>query len=224
EIQGLIVKEFLAQPPPGGDARIQALPLAIRGDRKAAMRILKEGDSIDKFVAIYMGRIRTNARQNADKWHGLVKNDRGEIIGEGWLVNPCYCAVASTFDLRILEQFGLDHRVGESREALVRWADETLRLFGGEEKDLEKFRAAYRTQWPGRVVMLIPLMLRAYRETKNEKYAKLAVMIFNDHMAMVESNPRGYWDPWKFRPSRASLFDSVYNGATYGRGLTDFWA
>jgi hypothetical protein len=49
-------------------------------------------------------------------------------------------------------------------------------------------------------------------------------MIFNDHMAMVESNPRGYWDPWKFRPSRASLFDSVYNGATYGRGLTDFWA
>jgi hypothetical protein len=225
EIQGLIVKEFLAQPPADAYiAPLQALPLAIRGDRKAAIRILKEGDSIDKFVAIYMDRVRTNARQNADKWHGLVKNDRGEIIGEGWLVNPAYCAVASTFDLRILEHFGLDHRVGESREALVRWADETLRLFGGEEKDLEKFRAAYRTQWPNRVVMLVPLMLRAYRETKNEKYAKLAVLIFNDHMAMVESNPRGYWDSWNFSPTRASLFDSVYNGATYGRGLTDFWA
>src|SRR5262249_53246047 len=163
---------------------LKALPLAIRGDREAAMRILEQGDSIDKSVATYMDRVRTNVRRNVNPWTGYVKNDRGEIIGEGWLDNPCYCAVASGFHLRRLEQFGLDHRVRESREALVRWADETLRLFGGEEKDLEKFRAAYRTQWPGRVVMLVPLLLRAHRETRDEKYAKLAVMIFNDHMAM----------------------------------------
>jgi hypothetical protein len=225
EIQGLFVKQFLLQGPLDGfGPPLQALPLAIRGDLKAAKRILEQGDSIDKFVAIYMDRVRTNVRHNVDKWTGVVKNDHGEIIGEGWLENPCYCAVASTFYLRILEHFRLDHHVGESRKALVGWADETLRLFGGEEKDLEKFRTAYRTQWPSRVVMLVPLMLRAYRETKDEKYAKLAVMIFDDHMAMVESNPRGYWDPWNFRPTRASLFDSVYNGATYGRGLTDFWA
>jgi hypothetical protein len=171
-----------------------------------------------------MDLVRTNVRHNVSAWTGYVKNDRGEIIGQGWLDNPCYHAVAGPFQLRILEHFGLDHRVGESREAFVRWADETLRLFGGEERDLEKFRAAYRTQWPARVVMLIPLMLRAYRETKDERYAKLAAMIFNDHMAMVESNPRGYWDPWKFNPTRASLYDSVYNCVTYGRGLTDFWA
>jgi hypothetical protein len=84
--------------------------------------------------------------------------------------------------------------MAETREAFVRWADETLKLFGSEERDLEKFRATYCTQWPSRVTMMIPLMLRAYRETKDEKYARLAVMIFNDHMAMIESNPRSYWD------------------------------
>src|SRR5262249_16049029 len=136
KIQGLIVKEFLAQPLVAGDAQmhpLRALPLAIRGDRKGAMRILEEGDSIDKFIAIYMERVRTNVRHNVSGWHGYVKNDQGEIIGEGWLDNPCYCAVSSTFYLRILEHFRLDHRVRESRDALVRWADETLRLFGGEE-------------------------------------------------------------------------------------------
>src|SRR5262245_36122260 len=214
EIQGLIVKQFLSTPPLDGiGPPLQALPLAIRGDREGAMRILEQGDSIDKFVATYMDRVRTNVRHKVNPWTGYVKNDRGEIIGEGWLDNPCYCAVSSSFYLRILEHFGLDHRVKESREALVRWADETLRLFGGEERDLEKFQAAYRAQWPSRVTMLVPLMLRAYRETQDEKYATLAVMIFNDHMAMVESNPRGYWDPWNFRPTTASLFDSVYNCA-----------
>jgi hypothetical protein len=110
------------------------------------MRVLEQGDSIDKFVGIYMHRVRTNVRHNVSPWTGYVKNDQGEIIGEGRLDNPCYHAVGGAFHLRILQQFGLDHRVGETRKALVRWADETLRLFGGEERDLEKFRAAYRTQ------------------------------------------------------------------------------
>jgi hypothetical protein len=227
EIQSLIVKEFLAHPPGGGGPRIhplKALPEAIRGDREAAMRLLRQGEPIDKHIEMYMNWVTTNAKQNADKWGGRVKDDTGRTIGEGWLVNPAYYASQGTFYLRILEHFGLDYRVRETRDAFVRWAEDTLRLFGGEEKDLEKFRAAYLTQWPSRVVMLVPLMLRAYRETKDEKYAKVAAMIFDDIMALIESNPRGYWDSWSFRPSKASLYDSVYNGVTYGRGLTDFWA
>jgi hypothetical protein len=227
EIQALIVKQFLGLP--RSDSLVpqfEALPHAIRGDRAAAMRVLEQGDSIDKLVEIQMNQVRANARTNPGQWSGYVKNDQGEIIGQGLMDNPAYSAVALPLYLRIQEHFGLDHRVKESREALVRWADDTLRLFGGEERDPEKFRAGYRSpsQGASRVVMLVPLMLRAYRETKDEKYAKLAVMIFDDIMVMVESNPKGYWDTAYFEPIEPRLFDSVYNCVTFGRGLTDFWA
>ena len=111
-------------------------------------------------------------------------------------------------NLRILEHFGFDHRLGRLGRP---WSAGLMRRSGSSEARREIWRssrAAYRTQWPGGVVMLVPLMLRAYRETEDEKYARLAVMIFNDHMAMVESNPRGYWDPWNFNPTKAGWFSA----------------
>src|SRR5262249_5725053 len=107
EIKDLIVKQFLALPPAGSfNPQFEALLHAIRGDRKAAMRILKEGDSIDKLVASQMDQVRTNARQNPGTRSGYVKNDRGEIIGQGLMDNPAYAAVACPFHLRVLEHFG----------------------------------------------------------------------------------------------------------------------
>jgi hypothetical protein len=79
--------------------------------------------------------------------------------------------------------------------------------------------------WPNRAVMLVPLMLRAYRESNDEKYAQVARLVFDDLlMSQVETNPHGYYWAWGHAPEKAEPFDLNYNVAACDRGIIDFWS
>jgi hypothetical protein len=149
--------------------------------------------------------------------------------GEGWHNNPAYFAVDVPVALRFMEHFQLyelaRHRQPEYRGALLRWADFSLETLGGNPLDWEKLRTSCRALWPNRVVMLVPLMLRAYRETGDQRYSRAARLVFDDAlMATVDKNPHGYFWAWGHSPQKSEPFDLNYNIAAYDRGLTDFWS
>jgi len=131
--------------------------------------------------------------------------------------------------LRFVDHFQLygltDHRQPEYRGALLRWANFNLKTLGGKRFDWDTLRTSPQALWPNRVVMLIPLMLRAYRESNDERYALAARLLFDDVlMTQVEKNPHGYFWAWGPLPQNAESFDRDYSIAAYDRGLIDFWS
>jgi len=98
-------------------------------------------------------------------------------------------------------------------------------VLGGWPFSWEKLGASYRSLWSNRLVMLLPLLLRAHRETGEEKYARAARLLFEDVlMSQVEKNPQGYFWAWGQSARKAELFDPNYNMAAYDRGIIDFWS
>jgi hypothetical protein len=117
------------------------------------------------------------------------------------------------------------HSEAEYRTALLKWADFSLKTLGGEPLEWVKFRTSVRSLWPNRAVMLVPLMLEAYAETKEEKYARAAKLVFDELlMNQVETNPHGFFWAWGPTAEKAELFDPNYNVAAYDRGIVDFWS
>jgi hypothetical protein len=124
---------------------------------------------------------------------------------------PCY--------VRVLEHFELPFRQQEYRQAILRYADFSLELLGGKPIDFDKLNATFQTEWPSRIVPMIPLVLHAYTLKPEDKYARTAKVLFQDLMRLVERNPHGYWPTWTFNP-KADKFDTVYNPVGYERGIT----
>lgn len=149
--------------------------------------------------------------------------------GEGWHNNPAYAAVDVPVALRFFDHFKLydmaRHPPEVYRQAVVLWADYSLDALGGTPLDWNKLRAAYRTLWPNRLVMLVRLLLRAHRETNDDKYASAAGLLFDEVlMNQVKQNPHGYFWAWGQSPQKAEVFDLNYNVAAYDRGIIDFWS
>jgi hypothetical protein len=128
---------------------------------------------------------------------------------------PCY--------VRVLEHFELPFPKQEYRRAILRYADFSLELLGGKPIDFDKLNATFQSEWPSRIVPIIPLALHAYTLKAEKKYARAAKILFEDLMCLVERNPHGYWPTWSFRP-KADKFDTVYNPVAYERGITAFWS
>ena len=59
-------------------------------------------------------------------------------VDEGWTGNPSYHAALMPCYVRVLEHFELPFRQKESREAIVRYADFSLELLGGNPVDFDK--------------------------------------------------------------------------------------
>jgi hypothetical protein len=149
--------------------------------------------------------------------------------GEGWMHNPAYAAVDVPTALRFMDHFELfefaEHSRLEHRKALLDWADFSLRSLGGHPLDWEKLRTSYHSVWSNRIVMLVPLMLRAYAETNDNKYARASRLLFDEVlMDQVEKNPHGYFWAWGCEPQKAEPYDTNYNMAAYDRGIVDFWS
>src|SRR5262249_33525735 len=89
--------------------------------------------------------------------------------------------------------------------------------------DFDKLNKVCQTEWPSRIVPLIPLVLHAYTLKPDKKYGRAAKLLFEDLMRLVERNPHGYWPAWTFRP-KADKFDTVYNPVAYERGIAAFWS
>jgi hypothetical protein len=201
------------------------LPTALgKGDRASVEKSLSACADPAENAAAAMEMIRKQMAAGGSPIQGASKNG-----GEGWHNNPAYFAVDVPVSLRFVHHFQLydlaKHSKAEYRKALLEWADFSLETLGGKPFDQDNLRASVRTLWPNRVVMLVPLMLRAYRETGNEKYAKAARLVFDDMlMSSTETNPHGYFWAWGFSPKKSELFDPNYNIAAVDRGLVDFWS
>jgi hypothetical protein len=151
---------------------------------------------------------------------------------EGWTGNACYHAALMSCYVRVLEHFEVPFRQKDYREAIVRFADFTLEILstdppkaegGAKGIDFDRLDATLQTEWPSRVVPVIPLMLHAYTLKPEEKYARATKALFDDLMRLVERNPHGYWPTWSFNP-KADKFDTVYNPVGYERGITAPWS
>jgi hypothetical protein len=141
---------------------------------------------------------------------------------EGWTGNPCYHATNMPCYVRVLEHFEVPFKQKEYRDSIVRFADFSLDILGGNPTDFDKLDATFQSEWPSRIVPIIPLMLHARSLKNDDRYDRAAKMLFNDLMRLVERNPHGYWPTWSFRP-KADKFDTVYNPVGNERGISALW-
>jgi hypothetical protein len=151
---------------------------------------------------------------------------------EGWTGNACYHAGLMPCYVRVLEHFEVPFRQKEYRDAIVRFADFTLEILstdppkaegGAKEIDFDRLNATFQTEWPSRIVPVIPLMLHAHTLKPDAKYTRATKLLFDDLMRLVERNPHGYWPTWSWTP-KADKFDTVYNPVGYERGITALWS
>src|SRR5205807_2543166 len=100
--------------------------------------------------------------------------------------NPSYHAALMPCYVRVLEHFELPFPHKEYRQAILRYADFSLDLLGGDPLDFDKLNKTCQSEWPSRIVPLIPLVLHAHTLKADEKYTKAAKMLFQDLMRLVE--------------------------------------
>jgi len=193
-----------------------------KADCAGVGKVLQECADPKETAATAMDMIQKHVAAGGRPIEGTTKGG-----GEGWHNNPAYAGVDVPVALRFMDHFELfglaKYRKSEYRAALIEWADFSLETLGGKPLDLDRLRSSYRALWPNRAVMVVPLMLRAYRETAGEKYARAAKILFDDVlMSQVEKNPHGYFWAWGHSPRNAEPFDVNYNLAAYDRGIIDF--
>jgi hypothetical protein len=143
----------------------------------------------------YIDLIKRHVERGGKPSEGRKKNDPDGTPREGWTGNPCYHAALMPCYVRVLEHFGLlsPGRQRDYREAILHYADFSLELLGGSPINFDKLNATLQTEWPSRVVPIIPLVLHAYTLKPEKKYARAAKALFQDLMGLVERNPHGYW-------------------------------
>jgi hypothetical protein len=210
---------------------LKVVPALIANDQpavKEALRVTR--DQVER-TNFYINLIKDwVARGGRPSAGGKVDPDGTRR--EGWTGNACYHAGLMPTYVRVLEHFEVPFRQKEYRDAIVHFADFTLEILstdppkadgGAKEINFDRLNATFQTEWPSRIVPVIPLVLHAYSLKPDEKYARAAKVLFDDLMRLVERNPHGYWPTWSFTP-KADKFDTVYNPVGYERGLTALWS
>jgi hypothetical protein len=216
---------------------LRIVPAVLKNDRAAIRNALSRARDQTARTDYYINLIRGHVKRGGKPSEGRKKNDPDGTPREGWTGNPCYHAALMPCYVRVLEHFELPFRQREYRQDILRYADFSLELLGapspaskkkrgqaeGAKIDFDKLNAVCQTEWPSRIVPLIPLVLHAYTLKPEARYARAAKMLFQDLMRLVERNPHGYWPTWSFRP-KADKFDTVYNPVGYERGITALWS
>jgi hypothetical protein len=202
---------------------LRVVPAVLKNDPAAIRGALSRARDQAARTYYYIDLIREHVKRGGKPSEGRKKNDPDGTPREGWTGNPCYHAALMPCYVRVLEHFELPFRQKEYRQAILRYADFSLELLGGKPIDFDKLNAAFQTEWPSRIVPIIPLVLHAYTLKPEKEYARAAKILFQDLMRLVERNPHGYWPTWSFRP-KADKFDTVYNPVGYERGITALWS
>jgi hypothetical protein len=202
---------------------LKVVPAVLRDDKAAVRDALGRARDQAARTDYYINMIRRHVERGGKPSEGRKKDDPDGTPREGWTGNACYLAALMPCYVRVLEHFDLPFRQQEYRQAILRFADFSLELLGGNPINFDKLNAALQGEWPSRVVPMIPLMLHAYTLKPEEKYARAAKLVFRDLMRLVERNPHGYWPAWTFDP-KADKFDTVYNPVAYERGITALWS
>jgi hypothetical protein len=210
---------------------LKIVPALIANDQAAVKEALRttrdQAERTDFYINLIKDWVARGGRPSAGG-----KVDPDGTRREGWTGNACYHAGLMPCYVRVLEHFEVPFRQKEYRDAILRFADFTLEILstdppkaggGAKQIDFDKLNTTFQTEWPSRIVPVIPLMLHAYTLKPEEKYAKAVKLLFDDLMRLVERNPHGYWPTWSWTP-KADKFDTVYNPVGYERGITALWS
>jgi hypothetical protein len=202
---------------------LKIVPAVLSDDRAAINEALRRARDPVERTAYYINEIRSHVAGGGKPSEGRKKSPDGSFH-EGWTGNPCYHAALMPCYVRVLEHFDLlPDRRQAYRDAIVRYADFTLDLLGGNPIDFDKMGAVFRTEWPSRIIPVTPLMLHANTIKPQEKYTRAVKIQFQDLMRLVERNPHGYFPVWTWTP-KADRYDTVYNPVSYERGITSLWS
>lgn len=202
---------------------LKVVPAVLQDDAAAINEALRRARDPVERTEYYINEIRRHVAGGGRPSEGRKKAADG-TFHEGWTGNPCYHAALMPCYVRVLEHFELrPERQQAYRDAILRYADFTLDLLGGNPIDYDKLGAVFRTEWPSRIVPVTPLMLHAHTIKPQEKYARTVKVQFQDFMRLVERNPHGYFPVWTWTP-KADKYDTVYNPVSYERGLTSLWS
>jgi hypothetical protein len=202
---------------------LKIVPAVLSNDPAAIKTALARGKDQAARTDYYINLIRTHVKLGGKASEGKKKDDPNGTPREGWTGNPCYHAALMPCYVRVLEHFELPFPQEQYRKAILRYADFSLEILGGNPTDFDKLNATFQSEWPSRIVPIIPLMLHAYTLKPDEKYSRAAKMLFQDLMRLVERNPHGYFPAWTFDP-KADKFDTVYNPVSYERGIAAPWS
>jgi hypothetical protein len=200
---------------------LKVVPPALQDDGPGVAEALRRARDPVERTDFYIGLIRRHVEQGGKPSEGAkVPGQR-----EGWTGNPCYHAALMPCYIRVLEHFDLlpEQRHKAYNDAVVRYADFTLDLLGGQPIDYDKLGATFRSEWPSRIVPVLPLMLHANTIRPDEKYVRAVKLLFGDLTRRVERNPHGYFPVWTWDP-KAAPYDTVYNPVSYERGIAALWS
>jgi hypothetical protein len=203
---------------------LKVVPAVLKDDRTAIDEALRRARDPVERTDYYINEIRRHVAGGGKPSEGRKKAPDG-TFHEGWTGNPCYHAALMPCYIRVLEHFELltAARQKAYRDAVVRYADFTLDLLGGNPIDYDRLGATFRLEWPSRIVPVMPLMLHANTINPQEKYLRAVKIQFQDLMRLVERNPHGYFPVWTWEP-KADRYDTVYNPMSYERGIDALWA
>jgi hypothetical protein len=202
---------------------LKIVSAVLKDDRAAINEALRRTRDPVERTEYYITEIKRHVAGGGKPSEGRKKAPDGSFH-EGWTGNPCYHAALMPCYVRVLDHFELlPERKQAYRDAIVRYADFTLDLLGGDPIDFGKLGTVFRSEWPSRIVPVTPLMLHANSIKPQEKYTRAVKIQFQDFMRLVERNPHGYFPVWTWTP-KADRYDTVYNVVSYERGLTSLWS
>jgi hypothetical protein len=202
---------------------LKIVPAVLKDDKAAIDEALRRARDPVERTDYYIKEIKSHVAGGGKPSEGRKKSPDG-TFHEGWTGNPCYHAALMPCYVRVLEHFELlPGKRQAHRDAILRYADFTLDLLGGDPIDYDKMGAVFRTEWPSRIVPVTPLMLHANSIKPQEKYTRTVKLQFGDFMRLIERNPHGYFPVWTWNP-KADQYDTVYNPMTYERGLASLWS
>src|SRR5262249_17983725 len=155
------------------------------GVREALRRTRDQVERTNFYINLITDWVARGGRPSAG---GKVDPDRTRR--EGWTGYACSHAGLMPCYVRVLEHFEVPSRQKEYPDAIARFADFTLKILstdppkagGGKAIDFDRLNATFQTEWPSRMVPVIPLVLHAHTLKPDEKYTKAAKLLFDDLM------------------------------------------
>src|SRR5262249_15862189 len=149
---------------------LKAVPALIANDPAAVKEALRTARDQVERTNFYINLIRDWVARGGRPSAGGTADPAG-TRREGWPGNACSHATMMPCYGRVLEHFEVPFRQKEYREAILRFADFTLEILstdppkaegGAKEINFDRLNATFQTEWPSRIVPVIPLMLHAY--------------------------------------------------------------
>jgi hypothetical protein len=204
---------------------LKIVPAVLQDDAAAINEALRRARDPVERTNFYINLIRGHVARGGKPAEGKKKDDPDDTPREGWTGNPCYHAALMPCYVRVLDHFDLlsASRRKAYRDAILRYADFTLEVLGGDPLDFDKLDAVFRSEWPSRIVPVVPVMLHANTLHADQRYTRAAKILFQEIMRLVERNPHGYFPVWTWKP-KAERYDTVYNPVSYERGITALWS